>query len=311
MNYPIAAAVGFALIFGFSFPFARTALQHIDPLHLLALRFILATAVMQGLRVLGLIRVKLNAHQWKSLLLLGFFQPFMYFICETVGIQMTSASEAGMMVAVIPIFTIFFARVFLKEHPTPLQIGAVVMSVLGVLLIGIMQASEALGTNVLGLVILLGAPLAGASFSVLSRHLSQRFRPLEMTFVMMHFGAAIFFPASIVQHLVAGELNSFLAPLVIPEVVGGVVYLGVLSSVAAFFLLNFALSRLRASQVSAFPSLTTLVAVIASVVLLGEVLYWYHWLGGGMIITGVWGANYFGARSARRQRQLARQGPPA
>ncbi len=305
MNYPIAAAIGFAFIFGFSFPFTRMALDHIEPLHLLALRFLLATAVMQGLRAVGVIRVELSAHQWKSLLLLGFFQPFLYFICETVGIQLTSASEGGMMVAVIPIFTILFARIFLKEHPTPLQIGAVIMSVLGVLLIGTMQASEALGTNVLGLVILLGAPVAGASFSVLSRHLSQRFRPLEMTFVMMHFGALVFIPASLIQHAVTGQLSLFLQPLRIPQVIGGVAYLGVLSSVAAFFLMNFALSRLVASQISAFPSLTTLVAVTASVALLGEVLSWYHWVGGAMIITGVWGANYFGARSARRQRRLA------
>ncbi len=301
MSYPIFAALGFTLIFGFSFPFARMALDHIGPIHLLAFRFLLAMAVMRSLRALGVIRVRLTPAQWKSLLLLGFFQPFMYFACETIGISMTSASEGGMMVAVIPIFTILFARLFLKEQPSGPQIGAVVLSVAGVLLIGFMQATEEFGSNFLGLVILLGAPFAGAAFSVLSRHLSQRFRPLEMTFVMMHIGAAVFFPASLIQHAADGSLGAFLAPLGVPQVMAGIAYLAVLSSVTAFFLLNYALSRLAASQVSAFPSLTTLVAVGASVMLLGEVLHWYHWLGGLFIVTGVWGANYFGAKASKKE----------
>lgn len=302
MNYPIAAALGFTVIFGFSFPFSRMALAHIQPFHLLALRFLVAVGLLQLLRLLQVIRVKLSREQWQALLLLAFFQPFMYFACETVGISLTSASEAGMMVAVIPIFGIPLARVFLNEQPTPAQIGAVMLSIAGVLLIGLMQAQEELGANVWGLVILLGAPFAGASFTVLSRHLSRRFRPLEMTYVMMHFGALIFVPLSLLQHSLEGRTAEFFAPLATAQVTIGVVYLGSLSSVAAFFFMNFALSRLSASQITVFPSLTTLVAVAASIVLLGEVLYWYHVIGGILIVTGVWAANYFGIRAAARAR---------
>ena len=301
--YPVFAAIGFTCIFGLSFMFSRSALSYIQPLHLLGFRFLLAAIFMNVLRILRFIKVDITG-SLKPLLLLSILQPLLYFSTETIGIQLTSASEAGLMVSIIPIFTILFARVFLNERPTGYQIGAIVLSITGVLLIGIMQASGGFGSNVWGLLILLGAPLSGAGFSVMSRYCSRRFSVVSMTYIMMHVGLAVFFPASILQHLYNKNLASFLSPLSHVEVWFGVLYLGILSSVAAFFLMNYALSLLPASQVSVFPSLTTLIAVSTSVVFLKEELYWYHIIGGLLIIVGVWGANYFSSRQTQQKQSV-------
>lgn len=299
--FPYLAALGFTLIFGFSFVFSRTALQQLDPFHLLAFRFTLAAAFLNGLRLLGIVKIQVKTRQIGPLLLIAVFQPIGYFVTETIGIALTSASEAGMLVSVIPIFTVILAYLFLGENPPGPQVASILVSVAGVLLISAMQAAESIGQDLLGLGLLLTAALAGAAYSVLSRHFSTRFRPVEITYVMMNLGAVVFLSASLMQHAARGQLQAFFWPLHDATLVAAIVYLGVLSSVTAFFLLNFALSRLTASQVSAFPSLTTLIAVTAGALILGEALHWYHFVGGSLIISGVWGTNYFATATGRRR----------
>ncbi len=301
LYFPYLAAFGFTLIFGFSFVFSRTALQQMDPFHLLAFRFVLAAAFLNGLRLIGLVKIRVNASQIGPLLLIAVFQPIGYFVTETIGISLTSASEAGMLVSVIPIFTVILAYLFLGEQPPGPQVAAIFVSVTGVLLISVMQAAESIGQDLLGLALLLAAALSGAVYSVLSRHFSTRFRPVEITYVMMNLGAVVFLGASLVQHAVQGQMQAFFSPLSDSTLLGAIAYLGILSSVTAFFLLNFALSRLSASQVSAFPSLTTLIAVTAGALILGEALHWYHFVGGTLIIVGVWGTNYFATTAGRRR----------
>jgi len=81
-----------------------------------------------------------------------------------------------------------------------------------------------------------------------------------------------------------------------------VLYLGALSSVTAFFLINFSLSQLTATQSSVFANLTTIISIIAGVVFLKEPFYWYHGVGAAAILGGIWGTNRF-ARAAKVREQ--------
>ena len=42
-------------------------------------------------------------------------EPVIYFICETIGIGMTSSSEAGMIIALAPVFTTVLGAIYLKK----------------------------------------------------------------------------------------------------------------------------------------------------------------------------------------------------
>ena len=75
-------------------------------------------------------------------------------------------------------------------------------------------------------------------------------------------------------------------------IIGGVV----LSSIGAFFLLNYMLSRMEASRSAVFSNLTTIVAILAGVLFRGDVFYWFHAVGGFLILLGVYGTNYFSAK---------------
>lgn len=64
-----------------------------------------------------------------------------------------------------------------------------------------------------------------------------------------------------------------------------------LSSLVTAYLSNYALSKIKASQMSLFLNLATLITIVAGVVLLDEHLRWYHIVGGVAILCGLIGSN--------------------
>lgn len=296
---PILAGIVVSTIFGMSFSFTAQALDEVMPMQLLGYRFALAAAVLTVLQLTGAIRVSFKGKPLGTLLILTAFQPGVYFIFETLGIKMTSASESGMIIATVPVVVTFLSIVFLKERPSVWQVGSVILSVFGVFFIVWMTGSAGTGGNLAGILCLFGAVLAAGAYNILSRKLSASFNPVEITFVMMWFGAILFNVIAAIQHLNAGTLGSFFAPLASRSVIMALLYLGVLSSIGAFFLLNYMLSRMEASRSAVFTNITTIVAIMAGVFLRGDHFYWYHLPGGILILLGVYGTNYFNARIAK------------
>ncbi|MTI95371.1 MAG: DMT family transporter [Firmicutes bacterium] len=296
---PYLAGIGFASIFGLSFMFTRGALEHLAPFHLLGLRFAMAITFFTLLRLTGLIKISTPPQIYKDLLPLAIFQPLIYFSAETTGVLLTSASYAGMMIAVIPIFVAILAATFLGERPSRIQTLFILTSVAGVIFITTMDNQSNVDANPLGTLALLGAVLAGACYNITSRRASAKYTPVQITWVMMLIGAVTFNTIAIIQHLIGGNLSAYLTPL--PLIWPAVLYLGGLSSVLAFFLINFSLSKLTAAQSSVFANLVTVIAITAGVLFRGEAFYWYHALGAVAILAGVWGTNRHAASRFRKQ----------
>lgn len=288
---PYLAGIGVALTWGLSFMFTRGALDYLDPYHLLGLRFAAAVGAMAILRITRIIRLRVSFADYLSLLPLAFFQPILYFSFETIGIQLTSASYAAMMIAAIPIFVAIFSAFLLREYPNRPQLLFIFASVAGVVFIIYMDNQSITGVNSLGSMALLGAVVAAACYNITSRKASVQYSPLKTTWVMMVVGAIIFNAIALVQSLNDGTVGSYLTPL--GELWTSVVYLGVVSSVGAFFLYNYLLSRVTATQASVFANMVTVVAITGGVVFRGEVVFWYQLLGTAAILAGVWGTNRF------------------
>lgn len=294
---PYFAALGYATLFGFSFMFTRSALAHIGPFHLLGLRFALAAFLLGALQLMGIIKINLAWADYKKLLPLAFFQPLLYFAAETLGVQLTSSSYAGMMIAIIPIFVTILARIVLNERPRPLQYPFIFVSVGGVLFIMAIQNRTGLEAGGLGSILLLGAVLSAALYNIASRQASRRYSPLAITWVMMLTGAIAFNAVALL--LAPGGAGQYLASL--GAVWPAVLYLGALSSVAAFFLINYSLSQLTATQAAVFSNLTTIISIAAGTLFLHEPFRWYHAVGAAAILTGIWGTNYFAGEKSRHK----------
>jgi drug/metabolite transporter (DMT)-like permease len=201
------------------------------------------------------------------------------------------------MIALIPVFVTLLAALFLKEIPSPLQAASILTSVFGVGFIVLGGGRLSTSGHTLGLVALLGAVLSAAIFTILSRWLSQQFRPVELTFVMMWAGAIFFGGLAFFEAQNRLTPTPILALLQQREVWTAVLYLGLLSSVVAFFGMNYFIAKIGAARSAVFANLSTIVSVAAGIGLRGEPFHWYHLVGGVLILLGVAGTNRFRPRA--------------
>lgn len=271
----ITACVAF-VIFGFSFMFSSIALSIVPTTVLLCFRFtaaVLTLSVAVGVNALvGRIRGRawfsfsLRGKPLGGLLLLGLVQPVLYLVFENSSIRYTSSAVTGTVLAVVPVICIL-ADVFIShESVTKLQILCAVACVGGVALV---ETGGEARISLLGFVCLLMTMVCDVGYYVLSRRASRQFSPLEVTFVMFLMGMVIFVPAALIQGW--GRIAElFLPAMQSAPFWGSVFFLGAVSSVGAYGLLNYANATLTNSEASLIGNIGTVVSVLAGVLLLKD-----------------------------------------
>lgn len=280
-------------IFGFSFIFSKMALQITVPSVLIAARFLTAFFVLSLIALIGprtRMPVEFNVlgKPLRYVILLALFQPILYFLCESYGIVYTSSAFAGTIIALIPLAGILFDVLIMHSKVRRRQVVCAALSAVGVAITTI--GAEGMRSSALGLLILLGAVAAGALFYVFSKKSGDDFNPLEQTWVMFGLGSVVYVTFALIQ--CRGHYHEMIfAALGEPVFIIAVLYLAVLSSVAAFIALNWGTVRVSVSEAAIFANLTTVISIFAGVVFLHESFSLFQLCGAAIIIGSVYVAN--------------------
>ena len=278
----------FAVIFGFTFMFSKVVLDTVSPLGLMAYRFLWAIITIEILRQLKIIKVRFQKPFIKPIFTVIIFQPILYFLFEIYGLNLITSAEAGMMIALIPVFVAILSSLLLKEAPSGLQVFFIGVSVSGIVLI---QAADLTRTSseFLGFVLMLLAVISASLFNIASRSASKVLNPAEITYFMMLTGALLFNLLYVSELLIEGSIQSYFITLTRPEVIFPLLYLGIVASIGGFFLVNFALKNLPAHISSMYANLATVVSIAAGAIILSEAITLFHIIGSMMIMAGVYG----------------------
>ncbi len=285
----LLAVIGGNVIFGFSFLFSKVALDIVEPIVLIAVRFTVAFAVLNIVVYFGKIIGKENFSFYlkgkpkKQVLLLALCQPVIYFIAESYGIKLTSSSFAGIIIAMIPIVGIVSDAVIMHSKISIKQVVCAILSVVGVIITTIGAGS--LKTSVIGIVMLFVAVIAGALFYVFSKNASKHYNPLERTYVMFGVGSVVYAVIAIIQS--AGNFKGLAESLAVPSFWGCIAYLSVCSSVVAFMLLNFGSNYVSVSKATLMANSTTVISILAGVLILKEAFSWAQIIGAIIITVSV------------------------
>lgn len=291
------AGIGFAVIFGFSFLFSKMALTYISPMALLAYRFLFAVIAFLILRLTHAITFKFEKRMIIIILPVIIFQPVLYFIFETYGLNYTSSGEAGLMIALIPVFVALLSALLLKEKPALLQFVFILVSVSGVIIIQAYK-SLSLGSSVIGFLLLFGAVLSAAIFNITSRRASLTYQASDITYLMMIAGAITFNGIYVTDLIIKQQINLYTENLFQLNVLLPVFILGAIISTTGFFLVNYTLHHMPAHISSIYTNLSTIVALIAGMIFLQENISLYHVLGSVLIISGVYGTVWYQNKKA-------------
>lgn len=287
-----------AAIIGLSFLFTKIALESAGPIDTLTYRFAVSFAAMSIPVALGRVRLNYRGKPLYPVLLLASLYPLAFFAFQAFGLERATSSEGGILHAFVPVLTMLLASLFLKERTTALQGASIVLSGFGVALVFMMKGGGIELSSMAGIVLLFLSCLSFAGYSVLARSLLRTYSPLEITYLMLGIGFIAFLVVSVSGHAAAGTMDRFFAPLAEGSFILSILYLGVLSSLVTSLTANYALSKLQASTVSVFSNLSTVVAIAAGALVLGEEIQAYHLIGSLLIIAGVIGAQRLGRKPA-------------
>ncbi|MBG9943071.1 DMT family transporter [Brevibacillus formosus] len=294
----ILAALLNAGITGLSFLFLKMALAVTNPVDTLAHRFTVAFIAASIPIVFGWIKLSIKPKEILTIIPLAMLYPILFFTLQAFGLVYTTSSEAGIIQATVPIFTMIMAAFFLGESSTWLQKLSTLLSVGGVVYIFAMKGLgvSAVSGSSIGTILILLSAFSLAGYSVLARKMTKSFHYIDMTYMVALLGFLFFNGWSVIRHSAVGTLSTYFAPFASSAFIISIVFLGILSSLMTSFMTNFALSKMEASKLSVFNNLSTLVTIVAGVIFLQEQLAYYHLIGAVMIIIGVIGTNFLGAK---------------
>ncbi|MDO5714298.1 MAG: DMT family transporter, partial [Tissierellia bacterium] len=288
------AALGYASIIGFSFIFVKGIINHADVIDVLAIRFILSFIPL-------LIAYPFMKHQCTytkervlTLLKVGVFYPFIFFVAQTFALNLSSSIEVGAVQATAPIFTLILAGIFLKEKTNSLQKISVIICVSGVMYIMLMKFLKNTAPDFRGMAVAFIGTIGFSIYTVITKKIKKDYNNYEMLFVIVGESALVLTLISLIKNVSAGTLSNYVTPFTSKEFVIGIIYLAFLSTLMSGFLINFALSNIDASKMIVFNNLGTVIQILAGVIILKETLYPSHIIGSILIILGILGVNLLG-----------------
>ncbi len=283
-----------ALFWGGTFVAARYAVREAPPFSVAAVRFAVASAVLfllvarEAGRKAGprAFPVPRTGEEWLGLLSLGFFGVFLYNAVFFTALTWTTAANGSLIVAVNPALTAALSAAWLKEKVRPLQAVGLLVSFVGVAFVvskGSWETVRRMSFN-RGDVLMLGAPLAWALYSIQGKRVLDRFpfSPLAATAYAALFGAMMLCPAAVAERLATGRAAGF-------SLVGwlAVLQLALLGTVLGFVWWYEGVKALGAGRAAVFVNLVPVFGVLLAALFLGERLAWAEAFGGGLVIGGV------------------------
>lgn len=216
-------------------------------------------------------------------LLLAFFEPFIYFICETFGLKLTgSPTLSALVIATIPIFSIGAGIIFFKEKINIVNIIGILFSLVGIVMVA--MAKGELGEHFIwGVVLLLIAVISEVGHASITKSLAGNYSSQIIVMYQFLIGAVYLFPLFIWKGIDGFSIETHFNP----EVWYPIICLAVLCSSLAFSLWVSTIKSLGVAKSSIFSALIPVAAAIIAWILGHEVLNDRQWIGIAISSFGV------------------------
>ncbi len=225
---------------------------------------------------------KIRRKDLPKFLLLAFFEPFIYFLCESYGIKETgSPTLSAMIIATIPIFSIGAGMLFFKEKINILNIFGILLCIGGICLV--VMSRDEIGENVIfGIILLVIAVLSEVGHASITKSLSFDYSSQVIVMYQFLIGSVYLLPLFLTKGIENFDMTYLSAEVLYP-----VVCLAFLCSSLAFSLWVSTIKSLGVAKSSIFSALIPVVAAIVAWILGQESLNGRQLLGIAISTVGV------------------------
>ncbi len=278
--YGLLAGLTAASIWGGMYVVSKVVLEVIPPFTLLTLRLLLGMLILAPL-VMVRGGVRLSSEQWRRIFLTGFVGYGVSIGFQFVGTKLSTAANGALLTSATPAFVLLFAFWLLREAVTRQRVLALLLASAGVVIVIDPRTASLASSSFLGNLSLVAAGITWALYSVLVRKVTREADVLTTSLIAFAGGLPLTVPFSLWELVTQG-----VGPITW-GVIGGVLFLGIISTALAMYLWNTAFALLPAALASLTFFAQPLAGTLLSVLFLGERITLSFVLGGLLIILGL------------------------
>jgi drug/metabolite transporter (DMT)-like permease len=275
------AAFAMILVWGISFLNTRVLLDAgLTPTEIFVARFTIAY-----LSLLVICRFKVRYTGWRDELLFvvcGVAGGSAYFIAENTALELTLISDVAVLVSIAPLTTALMGAIFYRDERITLLTGVgMVIAFIGSVMLAL-KDGFVWGDSVLGDLLAMLAALVWAFYSMALKKLNRTYTTLFITRKLFFYGVLSALPL-----LAMEETRISMDVLRQPAVWGNLLYLGLVCSMAAYFIWGITVKRIGAVRASNYFYLSPIISMIAAAIWFGERTNAIAYVGCVLILAGV------------------------
>lgn len=267
-------------IWGGMYVVVKILVAVIPPLELVWMRYLIA---LVALVIIGLVtrqNWRIKRRHFGIIIAIAIIGYVISIVTQETGTMLSTAQMGAIITSTTPAFMVLFASLILKERLTLKKAISVSLATIGV--IAIVGFDDINMSSMLGGVSLIIAALTWALMSVLIKRLPSDYSQIVVTTYSTLIAFIVLTPF-VITKLPQIDIND----LTNPTILGGLIYLGVISTSIAFLLWNRGLQMLNASSGGVFFFVQPVVGTLLGWLILGETISITFWVGSVLILLGV------------------------
>jgi drug/metabolite transporter (DMT)-like permease len=285
-----------AMVFwSFSFIWYKQVFLYYKPVTVIVLRLVIAIPLLFLMSVVFRRLQRIQREHLSWFLILGFFEPFLYFIGECYGVKRISPTLASIIISLIPLLAPIPARYLFRERFTLTNYIGLFISMTGVILV-ILGEDAAQSSSLAGVLLMLVAVFGAVGHSVYVRKLTEKYNTFTIVTYQNVVGLVYFVPLFLLT-----EYNQFIRMEHTLIMLRPVIKLAFFASTLAFLFFVYSIKNLGMARTNVFVNLIPVFTAILSFLILKERFGWMKIAGIGVVIAGLVFSQYSHTGFYKRQ----------
>lgn len=282
------ALFGANLIWGTSFLFTKLLLIYIPPVTVAFIRFVIASFILTFyIKIFKKEKMIIFQRDILNLVMLGLFGITIYYYGENTSLQTITISSASLILSLIPAVTLILSVVVLGEKVFWFNVLGVIIAFVGASFIILKDTNlYELSKFEVGYIYILIATLSFSIYSIIGRKVMLKRSAIHTTAFTFIFGSILLIP------FVFYEISSLSIRADLSKIALNLLYLSFVCSIGGYFLWNWGLKQINPGRASIYLNIIPLTAVLLGTLFLGEKITLGIVIGGGLILSGIYIANY-------------------
>lgn len=223
---------------------------------------------------------RLTRREWLYLMLQGLCGIVLFRVLTLYGLHFTGAVEAGLITGATPAVLALLSVTFLGERFTRHSLLAIVLAVSGCLTINFNLGSTPSEGCLLGALLMGGAVVCEALFTIFRKRISASVEATTNTFVLICCSLLLLAPPAAVE-LARLELAPSSSDIL------AVLYYGAFATVLAYLLWTAAVGQVSGMMAGVATAAMPVSSVLLAVLVLGERLFLLHLAGALLVVAAI------------------------